>query len=79
MSGIASAAFETMHIAGLHCSCGSPDLIAVVPGREPEGVAQLGSFAPRPANYDRGEPTRGWCPKCWPVLRTSPLAEAAEA
>jgi len=49
-----------MRLRGRRCACGSPDLIAVKPGRAPEIVAGV--------RVTRGEPDRAWCVACWPAL-----------
>jgi len=49
--------------------CGSPDVFAIRPGSEPEGLPVPDLFTPRAANADRGERMQCWCEKCWPYLR----------
>ena len=50
----------------LRCACGSADLVAVAPGREPDGADRPRDLFSAPAaNADRGEPMRCWCWDCW--------------
>lgn len=46
-------------LADFRCDCGSPDIVAIAPGDEPERAADLFIVA-------RGEPARCWCAACWP-------------
>lgn len=62
----------------LRCACGSDDVVAVSPGIEPVR-ATLRPWLGLPGMSERtnrrqamslllspGEPTRAWCPACWP-------------
>jgi hypothetical protein len=48
-----------MTVDPFRCSgCGSPDLIAIAPGHEPERHPTVGLI-------ERPVPTRCWCAACW--------------
>jgi len=54
-----------MTLSALRCACGSPEIMAVAPGTEPDGAAKPDLFTAYAANADRGSPVRAFCWPCW--------------
>jgi hypothetical protein len=49
----------------LRCSCGSPDILALRPGVDPERLGAVHIFTREDPLVTVGEPDVGYCRTCW--------------